>query len=289
MFWGGELYDDAEIYPYAIIGPSTRALLGRTTPYQLLRHGYKQVVRYLHQKGLKYSLKLDAISKIKLVGISDVDEAHYFKSLGILKEGIEPIRFFYYRAEELGPEILPSPERKNILVGNSAAFTNNHLEIFELVAALNLTGQQLVVPLGYSDNDGYVERLSQKAKRLLGNRYQPVLDFMDINAYQAKLRDCGYAIFNHLRQQALGTILMALQMGLRVFLNREGRNYLFFKRLGFHFNAVIDIVVVAGILQTPLAPAEVGHNRKLLQKLCSLDRIVKDLQEDLDTHRFSKT
>jgi dTDP-N-acetylfucosamine:lipid II N-acetylfucosaminyltransferase len=49
---------------------------------------------------------------------------------------------------------LPGSEKltgKDILVGNSATPTNNHVEVFKLLSDLDLRGHKVIAPLSYGD------------------------------------------------------------------------------------------------------------------------------------------
>lgn len=116
------------------------------------------------------------------------------------------------------------PERPlgpNLLLGNSATATNNHLELFELVRQrVDLAGRRIVVPLSYGDAN-YRRHVLQAGQQLFGEAFQPLVDFMPREQYIDTLASCGFVLMNHVRQQALGNIYIGALLGARVFLNRR--------------------------------------------------------------------
>lgn len=110
---------------------------------------------------------------------------------------------------------------KNILAGNSATATNNHIELFEAIRdRIDLKDRKVIVPLSYGDAY-YRSRVMKEGERLLGNAFTPLTTFMKKDQYLEIIRSCGFVMMNHLRQQALGNIFIAMLMGAKIFLNEE--------------------------------------------------------------------
>lgn len=110
---------------------------------------------------------------------------------------------------------------RNILAGNSATATNNHIELFEAIRdQLDLTGRKVVVPLSYGDNY-YRRKVIERGEVLLGDAFLPLIDFMPKLQYQETIQSCGFVMMNHLRQQALGNIFMGMLIGAKIFLNKK--------------------------------------------------------------------
>ncbi|CAN5149477.1 hypothetical protein BH10PSE17_BH10PSE17_11720 [soil metagenome] len=108
----------------------------------------------------------------------------------------------------------------NLLIGNSATTTNNHLEVFEHVRErIDLDGRQLIVPLSYGDMR-YADLIARTGQRMFGEAFVPLRDFIAKERYLALLNSCGIVVMNHIRQQALGNIMIGGLMGARIFLNR---------------------------------------------------------------------
>lgn len=134
----------------------------------------------------------------------------------------EYIPFSYASVRDIfGTESLGGyPEGNNILVGNSAAATNNHLEIFNKIAHFRLNGRKVIVPLAYG-NERYSKIVVQKGSQLLQDKFDPVLDYMSQQDYIKVLSNCGVVVFNHYRQQAMANIIISMCLGLKIYLSRR--------------------------------------------------------------------
>lgn len=107
----------------------------------------------------------------------------------------------------------------NILVGNSATATNNHLELFEYLRDhVDLSGRQLIVPLSYGDG-AYRDAIVQRGRALFGDRFVPLVEFMPRERYIPLLRSCGNVMMNHVRQQALGNLVISGLLGAKLHVN----------------------------------------------------------------------
>ncbi|WP_175547605.1 TDP-N-acetylfucosamine:lipid II N-acetylfucosaminyltransferase [Marinobacter antarcticus] len=106
-----------------------------------------------------------------------------------------------------------------IQVGNSADPSNNHLEVFEKLASLSADNFRVLVPLSYG-NQQHALRVISEGKKLFGDRFVPLIDFLPLAQYQEFLATIDIAIFNHKRQQGLGNLISLLGMGKKVYLRR---------------------------------------------------------------------
>ncbi|GAA3763552.1 TDP-N-acetylfucosamine:lipid II N-acetylfucosaminyltransferase [Microbacterium kribbense] len=116
------------------------------------------------------------------------------------------------------PEVVPANQGRDILVGNSATPTCNHLEAFSLLSHHDLTNRRVIVPLTYGDTT-YREIVVREGKRLLGANFLPLIDHLPEAQYSDLMDQCSVAIFNHRRQQAMGNIIAALQKGMAVYMD----------------------------------------------------------------------
>lgn len=112
-----------------------------------------------------------------------------------------------------------APLGPHILVGNSATFENNHLEIFEYLARhVDLAGVKIYAPLSYG-NDWYKNQIIAAGRSMFGDQFVPLTDFMEKDAYINLLQSCGHVFMNHLRQQALGNICIMMLKGAKLYIN----------------------------------------------------------------------
>jgi hypothetical protein len=163
----------------------------------------------------------------------------------------------------------------DVLVGNSATPTNNHLEIFTLLAGVDLGARRVVVPLSYGDA-AYRDAMVAAGRRLLGERFHPLLGFVPLREFNHTLARCSHVIMNHRRQQGAGTVFLAMERGARVFLNAASALYLSLRAGGFHVDSVAALAADPALLARPLGPSEVGENRRLLRAEYGVERCLQN-------------
>jgi hypothetical protein len=149
----------------------------------------------------------------------------------------------------------------DILVGNSATPANNHLECFASLARQpDLDGRRIVVPLSYGDGDGaYTRHIVQAGQKHFGSRLVPLLDYLPKDRYIEVLTSCGHVMMNHIRQQAMGNLIISGLLGARLHLHRRNPVASWMKKLGL---PISDLTQPA--LQ-PLSEADAEAQARVLQ------------------------
>lgn len=166
----------------------------------------------------------------------------------------------YYTTEDTlskGPEIMQGPD---LLIGNSATPTNNHLEVFDALDRVDITGRRLIVPLSYGDMD-YADYICRVGEKRFGDQFLPLRGFMPIEEFSKTINSCGLVVMNHIRQQAYGTISQALFKGSRVFLREENPLYGEMIERGAVLRTVSDLPEQ---LMCEPDPAELANNTRVL-------------------------
>jgi hypothetical protein len=105
----------------------------------------------------------------------------------------------------------------NIQLGNSADPQNNHLEMIEKLKHYKTENIKIYTPLSYGDKL-YAKRVAMEGKRVFGEKFIPMMDFLPLDEYQMFLNSIDIAIFAHDRQQAMGNIITLLGLGKKVYL-----------------------------------------------------------------------
>jgi dTDP-N-acetylfucosamine:lipid II N-acetylfucosaminyltransferase len=122
-------------------------------------------------------------------------------------------------------------EHINILLGNSASKSNNHIEALEkLFLIVGNKDCTIFAPLSYGNNK-VKEQVINKGKELFGDRFQPLTEFIPYEQYIDFISSIDIAIFNHKRQQAMGNIINLLGAGKKVYLNSETSTFDLFQEL----------------------------------------------------------
>lgn len=168
----------------------------------------------------------------------------------------------------LGDKINETVQGKpNILIGNSANPTNNHLDVFAKLAKLNLEGRKIYVPLSYSGNEAYKKRIIKEGQKLFGDNFFPLIDFMSLEKYNEILLSCGTLIFNHVRQQGVGNIIIMGYLGASIYLNKKSPVYKYYKETGMVINEIKELTPKH--FQQILSIGDIAENKRIFSNLYS--------------------
>ncbi len=120
----------------------------------------------------------------------------------------------------------------NILIGNSAEYTNNYQDVIINLQTHEIKGYNLIFPINYGDEIN-ANDVEIKAKIKFKEQALCLRQFMDIDKYVALINTCEIAIMPHIRQQAIGNIVKLLLGGCHVYFNSKSNVYIFLKKNGF--------------------------------------------------------
>lgn len=132
-------------------------------------------------------------------------------------------------------------KQKTILVGNSASESNNHIDCFiKLFNEVDKSINRVVCPLTYGDSV-YREQVIEFGRKLFGDRFDPITEYIDYKKHVKILEEVDEAIFFHDRQQALSTIIQLLALGKKVYIKNSVTTYRFLIQHGILvYNAIED-------------------------------------------------
>jgi dTDP-N-acetylfucosamine:lipid II N-acetylfucosaminyltransferase len=170
----------------------------------------------------------------------------------------EPHEVPLFTAEDVfqkGPQEMAGPD---VLLGNSATASNNHLEALDWLRSRAGQGK-LVVPLSYGDM-GYGQKVAALGRERFGERLNALTGWMALADYNERIRHCGFVVMNHRRQQAVGNVTSALYKGATVYLRRENPLFDFLTGLGVCLREIDDS---AGALEA-LSAEERSRNRDII-------------------------
>lgn len=119
-----------------------------------------------------------------------------------------------------------------ILAGNSADRSNAHFEIMDILSRFGDESMKILCPLSYGDELSYVASVEKKGKELFGERFVAYKEYIDPNQYGKILNGVDVAIFNHQRQQGLGTLLSLLYRGTKVYVRSDTTSFTTLTGLG---------------------------------------------------------
>ncbi|WP_417539707.1 TDP-N-acetylfucosamine:lipid II N-acetylfucosaminyltransferase [Marinobacter sp.] len=151
-----------------------------------------------------------------------------------------------YLSNVVDPKVLEGtgarPHHKcwNILLGNSADPSNNHIEALERMLPFKDEAFKIYVPLSYGDQN-HARKVIKQGKEWFGEKIEPLTGFMPFEQYLEFLKNIDIAIFNHRRQQAMGNTITLLGMGKTVFMRSDVSQWHFLKGLGVKLNEIDNL------------------------------------------------
>ncbi len=177
-------------------------------------------------------------------------------------------------------------KEKNVLIGNSASPTNNHVDVFKKISKFNFKNRKIYVPLNYSGSKEYINFVKEKGYHYFGDNFKPILDFMPLEEYNKLISSCSVAIFNHVRQQAVGNIITLGYLGAKIFLNKKSPVFGYYKSIGIKVYCVSEIN--DNILNSNLSLEDFEINQNLFFKIYSrntvhnkIRKLLKIVQKEL--------
>jgi len=189
----------------------------------------------------------------------------------VKKMGINPIYapFTYGCLEDILENKIKDNvlKAKNILIGNSANPTNNHVDVFKRLAKFDFKDRKIYVPLNYSGSKEYINFVKEKGYYYFGDNFKPILDFLPLQEYNKLISSCNVAIFNHIRQQAVGNIITLGYLGAKIFLNKKSPVFKYYKNLGMKINSIGEINQI--LIDEKLNFSEFENNRFILFRVYS--------------------
>lgn len=209
-----------------------------------------------YKNSLKHNLfsyfKKIFIEKVKYVvtyldGDTDFLKTHYNFNGSQLFSILYNSNIFINEVKETSTENI----NPTILIGNSSVPENNHLKVMKLISSLKgFKTTKILVPLSYGDFN-YRTKVINEGKILFKNKFEPIIDMLQINDYYSKIDKVDIAIFDHRYQMAMGNIILLLGKGKAVFLNKDTSPYKFFNQNGikvfdlnnFNFEFINKIMV----------------------------------------------
>ena len=186
----------------------------------------------------------------------------------------EIANFGYYSLENvLSVEARPI-DGPDILIGNSATWTNNHFDLFRQLRGVELRDRRIVLPLSYGEPRCKEVVVSAAARTFGRDRIDPLLSWMPIGDYNRALSRCGTVLMNHVRGQAMGNLNSMILRGAKVYIRRENPYADFFEELGVKFFYIPSGRFDQSVFD-PLTADERRLNAELMQEFWMFENVKK--------------
>ena len=158
-------------------------------------------------------------------------------------------------------------EKENLIViGNSKNSLNNHFDILNMVLeSRNFNQYVFHVPFSYDSETSY----SRKFREAVSGLENIILSeaFLSLDDYEAVFKKAAALVINTYRQKALGTILLALKNGVKVYLNRKNITLSVLSSCGFVVYPVDQLFDDLKNDNIHMRSEEVTHNAVVMDKL----------------------
>jgi hypothetical protein len=212
-FWGGDFYCFRES------PDSTKSFVRRF----LLFHAFREAAGLIFLIDGEYE---------KFKTITGISNRHFVAPMPADPD--DPIDFAALRNQ-----FVKNDETVNIIVGNSSYPANHHEEVFYMLQHLANCNIRIYCPLSYG-NAKYGETISGLGKKIFGDKFNPVFDFMDRDEYLKFLSKMDLGIFYNDRQQAMANINFLLTLGKKLFLRTTTSMWVKLSNQGFKlFDAAV--------------------------------------------------
>ena len=231
MLWGGEFYNEPFWSHRWVFDKLTLRYLKQTLFYPKLEFTtnllklYKDFKRFYF---FKKELRNDYHTKHKFVGRIDylisptVTDYAKIKNLYPLFKARNLSGFYDQNFDRAQVETIAKQRNYtdiHILLGNSGAESNNHLDALEKLKILK--DVKIYCPLSYGGTKEYIDLIIQRGNNLFGDKFIPTQNFMTREEYMRFYDKIDIVFMYHNRQQAFGNICTALTKGKPVFLKKQ--------------------------------------------------------------------
>jgi hypothetical protein len=170
------------------------------------------------------------------------------------------------------PVLVMPHEGINILLGNSADPSNNHIDALDKLRPYAADNINIFCPLSYGDAE-YAKQVADYGKSIFSDKFNPLLEFMRFDEYKKLLAKIDIAFFNHKRQQAMGNIITLLGLGKKIYLRTETTSWKFFDDLSVY-------VYDSKNFNTELMTSESqSNNIKIIKNYFSRDELLISLRK----------
>ena len=189
--------------------------------------------------------------------------------------------------EKIDKEVDPIDEKFNfkknggklLLLGNSGAPTNNHLDIMIRLSEMKEQNFKIICPLSYG-SPIYMKKIIIKGKKIFGDRFIPLLEFLKPDIYFHILKQIDLAIMYHNRQQGVGTINILLYMGKPLCMKKTSL-FFYLKEKGVSFFPSQDFEKLI-LNEIEFTEAMSEKNKKFVSQIQSINSVISSIDNLLN-------
>lgn len=274
--WGGDLYNQ-------LLSPKGYRLYSYDTIRAIgICSYFRYMVRLVKFRLTNYSKIVSFIkNRIDYVAANDGDY-QLLKEWLHLPDRIKRFDLFYFPIDNIlkedlaGKEILPNS--RNILCGNSASFSNNHIDTLNKIKKFKNEDSDVIMPLSYSGTEKYIQYVINKGLKIYGNKFKPLTEFIPIEQYNNILQSSFICVFSNWRQEAFGNIVMSLYLGAKIYMTKKNPLLNTILDMGCKIFALEDCNNKEEF-NTPLSADAKKQNRQIIIELYNSERLHSLIKE----------
>lgn len=274
--WGGDIYNQ-------LLASKGYRLYSFDTIKAMGLVGYLRNIKWLVKFRIKYYPKiLDFIKcNITHVAVNDGD-FRLLKKYQILSDNIQRYKSFYYPIDYiLGNDLIDKvieTTSTNILCGNSASFTNNHIDTLKKIQKLKNEDSDVIMPLSYGGSEKYIKNVIAIGNKLYKDKFKPLTEFLPIEQYNKILLTSSICVFSNWRQEAFGNIVISLYLGSKIYMTKKSPLLNTILDMGCKIFALEDCNN-SEEFNTPLSTEEKKLNRQKVIELYNSERLYSLIKE----------
>jgi dTDP-N-acetylfucosamine:lipid II N-acetylfucosaminyltransferase len=225
FFWGADGFSLPKFHN-EFLSKKTINIKIKLSFKQSLSSGVKELVKIVGKDFISYSRqsrrKVKVINKMHTIVSVVPGDFDLLNSKYLMKA--KPFHLNYTDSILFKDANYDFVDSGDILLGNSATYTNNHIEVLDVLKNIDLGDRRLIIPLSYGNTiyAKYVRTYTSLSKIKNVKYLQELIPF---DEYVKLISGCEIVVMNHYRQQGLGNILTALTIGAAVYLNEETTVY----------------------------------------------------------------
>ncbi|MFA6400492.1 MAG: TDP-N-acetylfucosamine:lipid II N-acetylfucosaminyltransferase [Salinivirgaceae bacterium] len=268
--WGGDIYNEFVLAPKLFL-PKTEMFILKNT-----NRGIKNKLSNIYGKfKLPFKRRQYRLVLQKIAFCSTIIPLEFERLKSLPYFNAKQIHFNYninVFLKEDERNLIRNEQQ--ILVGNSATYTNNHIDIFNILSKIKLDNKKIIVPLSYGSDEIYKAAVINEGNKLFGSNFEPIVNFMPIQKYEELLARCEYAFFYFLRQQAMGNIITLIMQGTKIYLSKNNVIYNYLTNIGIKVFSIEQLLEENKEL-IPLSNEDKINNQKIILSEYGKDAILQ--------------
>lgn len=251
--------------------------------YSLFRSNFPDLFNYLLSfRGVKYATKKEkkqlftrVADRLDSVGVGTIGDIEILEKYAGKK--FPYFLFCNYSLKEVLGDLWDSgfTEGNNIMIGNSASFSNNHLYALEYIKHVNFNSD-IVLTLSYGGNDYYRDTVIKAYNNAFPNRIKTLLNYIPLHEYNKSFLSYNTMVMSAWRQESIGTIMLAFYLGIKVYMSEKSPLYNSWKKEGFKIYSIESSEIER--ISEPLSMENKMHNRNLLLKTYNEQNIINNVR-----------